>query len=44
MDCTDDRAAEDLGNIPALEHLNVTVADQHIATRSYVVTLGLASD
>src|SRR5260370_34103110 len=39
-----DRAAEDLGNIVALEHVNVTVPDQQLATLFYVVGLGLTRD
>jgi hypothetical protein len=44
MDCPYDRAAEDLGNIVALEHVNVTVPDQQTATLFYVVALGLTRD
>jgi hypothetical protein len=40
MDCPSDRAAGDLGNIVALEHVNVTVPDRQIATLFYVVVLG----
>jgi hypothetical protein len=39
-----DRAAEDLGNIVALEHVNVTVPDQQPATLFYVAGLGLTRD
>ncbi len=39
-----DRCAEDLGNIVALEHVNVTVPDQAIATAFYVSGLGLTRD
>lgn len=39
-----DRAAEDLGNVVALEHVNVTVPDQQIATVFYVSGLGLTRD
>lgn len=39
-----DRAAEDLGNIVALEHVNVLVPDQHLATLFYVMGLGLTRD
>jgi len=39
-----DRGAEDVGNIVALEHVNVTVPDQRIATLFYVVGLGLTRD
>lgn len=44
MDCPYDRAAEDLGNIVALEHVNVTVPDQQLATLFYVMGLGLTRD
>ena len=40
MDCPYDRAAEDLSNIVALEHVNITVPDRQIATLFYVVVLG----
>ena len=36
-----DRAAEDLGNIVALEHVNVQVEDQRPATLYYISALGL---
>lgn len=39
-----DRAAEDIGNAIALEHLNVRVADQSLATLFYVAGLGLTRD
>ncbi len=39
-----DRAAEDLGNIVALEHVNVTVPDQQLATLFYIKGLGLTRD
>jgi len=39
-----DRSAEDLGNIVALEHVNVTVPDQQQATIFYVAGLGLTRD
>lgn len=39
-----DRAAEDLGNIVALEHVNVTVPDQGKAALFYVNGLGLTRD
>ena len=38
------RTAEDLGNIVALEHVNVTVPDQQLATLFYVAGLGLTRD
>src|SRR5579872_4395236 len=37
-------SAEDVGNIVSLEHVNVTVPDQIIATWFYVVGLGLTRD
>lgn len=39
-----DRTAEDVGNIVALEHVNLQVPDQQIATAFYVVALGLTRD
>src|SRR5262245_55918661 len=39
-----DRAAEDLGNAIHLEHVNVTVPDQRLATLFYVTGLGLTRD
>src|SRR5215472_15926180 len=39
-----DRTAEDLGNIVALEHVNVQVADQPTATLFYMSALGLTRD
>jgi hypothetical protein len=39
-----DRAKEDLGNSIHLEHVNVTVPDQHLATLFYVTGLGLTRD
>ena len=39
-----DRAAEDLGNIVALEHVNVQVEDQRPATLYYMSALGLTRD
>src|SRR5260221_5177093 len=41
---TFDRAAEDLGNSIHLEHVNVQVPDQRLATLFYVVGLGLTRD
>jgi predicted enzyme related to lactoylglutathione lyase len=41
---TYDRTAEDLGNIVALEHVNVTVPDQDKATLFYINALGLTRD
>ena len=39
-----DRSVEDVGNILALEHLNLTVPDQSIAARFYVSGLGFTRD
>ena len=39
-----DRAAEDVSNIIAMEHVNITVPDQAIATLFYVNGLGLTRD
>jgi hypothetical protein len=39
-----DRSAEDLGNVVALEHVNVQVEDQGLATLFYVTGLGLTRD
>ncbi len=39
-----DRAAEDLGNIVGLEHVNLLVDDQRPATLFYVSALGLTRD
>ena len=39
-----DRAAEDIGNVVALEHVNVRIPDQQIATAFYVSGLGLTRD
>ena len=39
-----DRTAEDLGNVVALEHVNVFIPDQQIATLFYVTGLGLTRD
>src|SRR5215510_6837394 len=44
MQQTFDRAAEDLGNAIHLEHVNVTVPDQRLATLFYVTGLGLTRD
>lgn len=44
MAATYDRTAEDLGNVVALEHVNVTVPDQRLATLFYVTALGLTRD
>jgi len=39
-----DRAAQDLGNIVNLGHINVCITDQHLATHYYVTALGLTRD
>ena len=39
-----DRTADDVGNIIKLEHVNLTVPDQRIATLFYVSGLGLTRD
>ena len=39
-----DRAAEDVGNIVSLEHVNTEIPDQQIATLFYVAGLGLTRD
>ncbi|MGH7754407.1 MAG: VOC family protein, partial [Gemmatimonadales bacterium] len=39
-----DRTTQDVGNIVALEHVNVMVPDQQLATLFYVVGLGLTRD
>lgn len=39
-----DRAAEDIGNIVSLEHVNVLIPDQRLATLFYVTGLGLTRD
>lgn len=39
-----DRGTEDIGNIVSLEHVNVLVPDQQIATAFYIATLGLTRD
>ncbi len=39
-----DRAAEDLGNAIHLEHVNVQVPDQRLATLFYVAGIGLTRD
>jgi len=44
MQETFDRAAEDLGNAIHLEHVNVRVPDQRLATLFYVAGLGLTRD
>ena len=39
-----DRKRQDLGNIVLLEHVNVTIPDQHLATVFYISGLGLTRD
>lgn len=39
-----DRGTEDVGNIVALEHVNVTMPDQRLATLFYVVGMGFTRD
>ncbi|HEY7656970.1 MAG TPA: glyoxalase/bleomycin resistance/dioxygenase family protein [Burkholderiales bacterium] len=41
---TYDRARQDLGNITLLEHVNVTIPDQRLATIFYLSGLGLTRD
>lgn len=44
MDTRYDRSVEDVGNIVALEHVNVQIPDQQLATIFYVSGLGLTRD
>jgi hypothetical protein len=44
MQQTYNRAAEDLGNAVHLEHVNVNIPDQRLATLFYVAGLGLTRD
>src|SRR5437016_9690010 len=44
MQQTYNRAAEDLGNVVHLEHVNVTIPDQRLATLFYIAGLGLTRD
>ena len=39
-----DRARDDVGNIVALEHVNVTVPDQRLATIFYIMGMGFTRD
>ena len=39
-----ERSREDVGNIVALEHVNVTIPDQRLATLFYVVGMGFTRD
>jgi len=44
MEKTYDRATQDIGNILGMEHLNVTVPDQHLAQTFYAAGLGFTRD
>jgi hypothetical protein len=44
MEAKLDRTGEDVGNIIRLEHVNVTIPDQQLATLFYVAGLGLTRD
>lgn len=44
MNASFDRSIEDLGNSVGLEHLNLIVADQQLATLFYISGLGLTRD
>ena len=39
-----DRTRDDLGNIVALEHVNVTVPDQRLAMLFYIIGMGFTRD
>ena len=39
-----DRAAQDMGNIVGIGHVNVCITDQHLATHFYVTGLGYTRD
>lgn len=39
-----DRTTQDIGNILGMEHVNVTVPDQEVATRFYVAGMGFTRD
>jgi catechol-2,3-dioxygenase len=39
-----DRAAQDIGNITGIGHVNVCISDQHLATSFYVTGLGYTRD
>ncbi len=39
-----DRSSQDMGNIIGLDHLNLTVPDQQVATLFYIVGLGFTRD
>ena len=38
------RSTEDLGNVVAMEHVNVCIPDQRLATLFYITGLGLTRD
>src|SRR5579872_3658313 len=44
MEAKLDRTGEDVGNILKLEHVNITIPDQSLATLFYVAGLGLTRD
>ena len=44
MKITYDRSEEDLANVVSLEHMNVTVPDQRLATLFYIVGMGFTRD
>lgn len=44
MNQTYDRATDDVGNIVSLEHVNVCIPDQSVATSFYISALGLTRD
>lgn len=44
MNAAQDFIAEDVGNIVSMEHVNLSVPDQGLATLFYVVGLGLTRD
>lgn len=44
MESTRDYAEEDVGNIVSMEHINLQIADQGMATLFYVVGLGFTRD
>jgi catechol 2,3-dioxygenase-like lactoylglutathione lyase family enzyme len=44
MEAKLDRSGEDIGNILKLEHVNITIPDQQLATIFYVAGLGLTRD
>ena len=39
-----DRAAQDIGNIVGIGHVNVCIDDQHLATHFYITGLGYTRD